>query len=224
MKKYLPVIILCIYSCSAFSQRKAVGLFVTGMKHSFYETEDAPHSGYKSGFETGGGLNFSWIIDGNKEGNLRFNTLSLEFYGKITDSIVAKTFDSGSAPVIYFPGTQTTNYTFLSYEHSNFLAAEESPFLYFIVGFQLCAALNSSTYKLPGYSPSLYYLDPGDKHGGLPAKSPGAIIGLHTGMAYEFEHLFIVAKAKVEFPFFRFPEYSMGMRVAIDAGVIFPIN
>ncbi len=223
MKKILALVIACICSVSAISQRKAAGLFGTGMKHAFYDNGESPHTGYKSGIEIGGGLSFTFINEGRQIKNQRFNMFSLGGYGKTTDSIQVETYDRGSAPVERFRGTQTTRYSFLAFEHSNFIGAGENPFLYYIVGFQVAAVLNSSTYKLPGYSPSLHYIDPGDE-GALPARSPGALLGFHAGISYELEHLFIVAKVKADYPFFKTPEYSMGVRAALDAGIIIPIT
>ncbi len=219
----LPVFGILCFCQGAFSQTHAFGGFASTMKASFYSENysDSPHDGYKSKITSGGGINFSFIKEGNREGNLRVNTLSLETYQKQTDSIHAWTYNSGGNSAITFSGTQTSRYSFFTIEHSNYLTPWDNPFLYFIVGFQVGAGLNSSSYDLPGHSSSMY-MDPGDRHGNLPALSPCVFGGLHTGMSYEFEKAIIVARAKTDMYFFRPGAFSIGSRIALNVGVMFP--
>ncbi|MDQ3110837.1 MAG: hypothetical protein M3R17_13170 [Bacteroidota bacterium] len=208
---------------TASSQRIGCGVFATGMFHSYYDTYDSPHHGSKSGMTPGGGINFTFYKEGNSKDNLRVNSFDVSFYQKETDSIHAMTYDTGSAPVINFYGTQTVRYTFLRYSHSNYLQVGESPFLYCIIGIQLGGILNKSSYNLPGYDPSQHYLDPSWK-GELPKKTHGAFGGFHVGMAYEFQRFFLTAEGHVDYPFFRFPYYSLGLRLAFQAGITIPID
>jgi hypothetical protein len=229
MKRFLFFSFLFLLSIELFSQQFGVGAFASEMHHSFYVLvyDSSPHRGFKAGFQKGGGLNTFIMKQGRvNEDNLRYNYISLTFYEKETDSILATGRDdsiySYSQDPVVFHGTQTTNYQFLTFGHTNFFKSKFNDFFYYLIGFHLGGARNKSTYYLPGYSPSRYYMDPG-VHGRLPASQLGFFVGVHAGFAYEFERFFIHLQINYDWSFFALPVYSLGARTSADLGVSIPI-
>ncbi|CAN5272536.1 hypothetical protein BH09BAC5_BH09BAC5_24970 [soil metagenome] len=200
------------------AQNTAIGAFGTVMKPYFYHLNYAnnPHEGHKSNFTESGGAEIAWLKEGNRnEENQRFNSLNFNFYSSSVDSIQSLTFDSGSAPVDTFNGTQKSNNFFITLSHTNFLKTKWNQFSYYLIGIQIGGIINKSTYKLPGFDPHTNNPDPRFYESNL-----GAFAGLHIGFAYEFEKFFIYSKVSANTSFFAHPEYMIGSWAALQVGII----
>ncbi len=225
MKKIFVCCFLLLISSKIFSQRFGITAFGSCMYHNFYDYDNSPHKGFKSGFQNGGGLNIFFLREGrNDNKNLRYTSIGFGVYSQETDSIIVAGHDVSiyySMPMT-FPGIQKTNYSFLSLHHTNFFKAKWNEFSYYLIGIQAGVVINKSKYILPTFDPAHFAFDH-SVLGILPETEYGVFLGLHTGLAYEFEKFMVHIKVNYDWSFFTFQDYSLGTRWTADLGVSIPI-